>query len=137
MEPAGVQTPPPRGLPGCEQLPGPFDRLGLEVVAERPVPEHLKEGVVVVVTAHVLEVVVLAAGPDALLAVDGAAKTRQCASGLDLAEKDRLELVHSRVGEKERRVIMGHDRAGGDEGVSVPIDEMVDELAADTRRGWC
>ena len=55
-----------------EQLPRPLDRLGLEVVAERPVAEHLEEGVVVVVSADVLEIVVLAAGPDALLAVGGA-----------------------------------------------------------------
>jgi hypothetical protein len=52
-----------------QQLPGPVDGLLLEVVAERPVAQHLEEGVVVGVLADVLEVVVLAAGADALLAV--------------------------------------------------------------------
>ena len=45
------------------------DRFLLEVVAEAPVAEHLEEGVVVGVLADVVEVVVLAAGADALLRV--------------------------------------------------------------------
>jgi hypothetical protein len=40
-------------------------------VVEGPVPEHLKERVVVHVLANVVEVVVLAASTDALLRVDG------------------------------------------------------------------
>src|SRR5262245_12477717 len=42
------------------QLPAELDRLGLEVVAEREVAEHLEEGVVARRRADVLEVVVLA-----------------------------------------------------------------------------
>ena len=54
-----------------EQFPRPGDRFLLEVVAEGPVAEHLEEGVVVGVLADVVEVVVLAAGADALLRVGG------------------------------------------------------------------
>ena len=54
-----------------QQFPAPRDALSLEVVAERPVAEHLEEGVVVGVLADIFEVVVLAAGADALLAVGG------------------------------------------------------------------
>ena len=50
-----------------EEVPRPVDGLALEVVAEAPGAEHLEEGVVVGVLAHVLEVIVLAAGADALL----------------------------------------------------------------------
>ena len=52
-----------------DQLPCPFDRFFFEIVAERPVPEHLEKGVVVGIEPHILEVVVLAAGTDALLGV--------------------------------------------------------------------
>lgn len=49
-----------------QQLEGPFYRLLLEVIAERPVAHHLKKSVVVVVLADVVEVVVFAAGAYAL-----------------------------------------------------------------------
>ena len=55
-----------------DQLPGPFDRFLLEVIAEAPVAEHLEKGVVIGVEADVVEVVVLAAGADAFLRVGGA-----------------------------------------------------------------
>jgi hypothetical protein len=42
-----------------EQLPGPGDGVLLEVVPKGPVAQHLKEGVVVRVLAHVVQVVVL------------------------------------------------------------------------------
>ena len=55
-----------------QQLPRPADRLFLEVIAERPVAEHLEKGVVIGVLAHIIEIVVFAAGPDALLRIDRA-----------------------------------------------------------------
>ena len=55
-----------------DEFPTPLDGFFLEIVTERPVPEHLEEGVVVGVVADVLEVVVLAAGTDAFLGVCGA-----------------------------------------------------------------
>ena len=51
-----------------EELPGERDRVLLEVVAEGEVAEHLEERVVARGDADVLEVVVLAADADALLA---------------------------------------------------------------------
>ena len=50
-----------------QQLPRPRDRVRLEVVAEREVAEHLEERVVARRLADLVEVVVLAAGADALL----------------------------------------------------------------------
>src|SRR6185503_5748386 len=49
-------------------LPGVLDRFLLEVVPKGEVAEHLEEGVVSRGVAHLLQVVVLAAGADALLA---------------------------------------------------------------------
>ena len=82
-----------------EQLPGEADRLLLEVVAEGEVAEHLEEGVVARGAAHLLEVVVLAAGAHALLRRGGASVR----DALSWPEEDSLNctipaLVNSRVG---------------------------------------
>jgi hypothetical protein len=51
-----------------DEVPCETDGVLLEVVAEREVAEHLEEGVMARGVAHVLEVVVLAAGAHAALA---------------------------------------------------------------------
>ena len=81
-----------------QELPGVGDGVALEVVAEAEVAEHLEEGVVAAGEADVFEVVVLAAGADALLAGGGAGVV--AALG---AEEDVLELVHAGVGEEQGR----------------------------------
>ena len=50
-----------------DQLPGEGDRLFLEIVAEREIAEHLEECVVAGSVADIVEIVVLAAGANALL----------------------------------------------------------------------
>jgi len=55
-----------------EELPSPVDGLGLEVITEGPVPQHLEEGMMIGVVADILEVVVLSSGADAFLGVGGA-----------------------------------------------------------------
>ena len=89
-----------------QQLPGERDRVGLEVVAEREVAQHLEERVVARGAADVLEVVVLAAGAHALLRRWSRART----VGLRLAGEDVLELVHPGVGEQQRRVVVRDQR---------------------------
>ena len=89
-----------------EQFKAPPNRLLLEVVAEGPVAEHLEEGVVVGVLAHVFEVVVLAAGANALLCVD-----RARVVALTASKEDVLELVHAGVCEEKRWVVVGDDGA--------------------------
>ena len=83
-----------------DQLPGPFDRLLLEVIAEAPVAQHLEKRVVIGVEPDVVEVVMLASGADAFLGVGGA---RRIEGRPLLAEENRHELVHARIGEKEIR----------------------------------
>ena len=87
-----------------EELPREGDPFLLEVVPEREVPEHLEEGVMARGVAHVLEVVVLAAGPHALLGRRGAVVRPLLAP-----EEDVLELVHPRVGEEQGGVVLGHE----------------------------
>ena len=89
-----------------EVVPRVLDGLALEVVAEREVAEHLEEGVVARGLADLVEVVVLAARADALLRRGGARVV-----ALLRAEEHVLELVHPGVGEEQRRVVRGQQRA--------------------------
>ncbi len=110
---------------GGQQFPRILDRVALEVVAERPVAEHLEERVVACRVTDVLEVVVLAAGAQA--ALDGG---RAHVAALLRAQERVLELHHAGVGEQQRRVVAGNERRTGHHGVALG-DEIVDELAAD------
>ena len=118
-----------------EQLLGPGRRLGLEVVAERPRPEHLEERVVVGVQAHVLEVVVLAARADALLSIAGPLERRELRARRRLAEEDGLELVHAGVREEQRRVLERDDAAARYPRVAALLGEVVDEGVAHPGHG--
>ena len=108
-----------------EQLPRVGNGVVLEVVAEAEVAQHLEEGVVARGVAHVLQVVVLAAGADALLAGGGAA-----VGPLVEAQEHVLELVHAGVGEQQRRVVARHHRRAGHDGVALAL-EVVQEGGAD------
>ena len=90
-----------------DQVPGQLDGQVLEVVAEREVAQHLEEGVMAGGVAHVLEIVVLAAGADALLGGGGAHIVALLGAGEDV-----LELDHARIREHQRRVVARHQRAG-------------------------
>ena len=105
----GVHRGPQRGfgqLPHVgQQLPGPGDCLLFVVIAERPVPQHLEEGVVIGVAADFFEVVVLARHAQAFLRIDDARVARPFAP-----EKDVLERHHAGVGEQQRRVAARNQR---------------------------
>ena len=107
-----------------QQLPGPLDCFGFEVIAERPIAEHLKKRVVIRIVPDVVEVVVLAAGTDALLRI-------RCSRVLALAraQKHVLELVHPRIGEQQRRVVIGHDQRRGHKRVAFLLEEINELLA--------
>ena len=115
-----------RQLPDLgQQLPGPGDGFLLEVVAERPVAEHLEEGVVARGVADLVEVVVLAAGAQAALHVG-----RAHVAALLGAEEHVLELDHAGVGEQQGRVVARHQRRRRHDGVAFAAEE-IEEIAAD------
>ena len=78
------------------QLPGPLNRLLLEVITERKIAEHLKKRVMPRRTAHVFDVV----GANALLATGGPRRWP-----LLLPEKDRLKRQHPRNREQDRGIL--------------------------------
>ncbi len=127
-----------------DQFPRPRDGFLFEVIAEAPVPEHLEERVVIRVEADVIEVVVLAAGADALLRVrrarvaagDGAAPLAHIRRAL--AEEDGDELVHAGVGEEQVRRV-GHERRARHDGVlflAEEIEELLADLGAGEHGAW-
>ena len=108
-----------------QQIPRILDRLALEVIAERPVAQHLEKSVMPGRVADVLEVVVLAAGAQAALDVGGA----HVAARLG-AEKHILELDHAAVGEQQGRIVRRNERSRRNDRVSVR-GEVIEKLAAD------
>ena len=107
------------------QVPGEFDRVVLEVVAEREVAQHLEEGVMTGRETDNVEIVVLAAGAHAFLGRGGAAVGTLLDSGEDV-----LELHHAGVGEEQRRVVVRHERTRL-HGDMVMFREEVEERGTD------
>jgi hypothetical protein len=102
-----------------EQFPGVGNGVFFEVIAKAEVAQHFEEGVVACRVAHVFQVVVLAAGTDALLAGGGAA-----VGALVKAQEHILELVHAGVGEQQRRVVTRHHRRAGHDLVALALEEF-------------
>ena len=103
-----------------DHLPRHRDGLGLEVVAEAEVAEHLEEGQVAGVPADLLEVGVLAAGADALL--DGGGPGVR---GRLLAEEVGLERHHAGHGEHEVGIV-GDEAGRGHDGVAALGEEPLE-----------
>ena len=88
-----------------DPLPGVFDCLFLEVVSKTEVAEHLEEGVMESGVAYLFEIVVLAAGANALLRCDS-----PFVSPVLETLEDPFELNHSGVGEQQSRVVRWNQR---------------------------
>src|SRR5437867_1198514 len=92
----------------CQKVPREPDGVLFEVVSERKVPEHLEERVVASGIADVLEVIVLAACPQALLY-----RHRPLVGAGLLAQEPTLELVHAGIGEQESGISLRNQRGTG------------------------
>src|SRR6185369_2047759 len=102
-----------------DELPRELDRIALEVIAKREVPEHLEERAVPCRMTNLLEIVVFAAGAHAFLR--GRSSTPALVR-LFHAEEDFLELHHAGVREQQRRVVGGNERGAGAHGVAVALE---------------
>src|SRR4029453_5077742 len=108
-----------------DEVPGVADRLLLEVVAEGEVTQHLEERVVARRAPDLLEVVVLARHAQALLGCRRAGVVALLASGEVV-----LELVHARVGEEERGVGRGGERAAAHDAVAAPLEVLQESFTS-------
>ena len=106
-----------------EQLPGVLDRAFLEVVAERPVAQHLEERGVPGGLAHFFDV----QGADAFLHVRGPPVRRR-----PLAKQVRLKRLHARDDEEHRGVV-GNQGGRRHDGVPLLL-EVCKEAARDLCR---
>src|SRR5262245_38655977 len=83
-----------------QKVPSEKDRLLLEIVAEREIPQHFKECVVPGSAADLIQVIMLASGTYTLL--------RRC-SALIVAgfetEKYVFKLIHAGICEQQRRIV--------------------------------
>ena len=102
-----------------QQFPGPEQALLLEVVAKAPVAQHFEEGVVARGVAHIFQIVVLAAGAQA-----GLHRSSAHIGTFVSAQEHVLELNHAGVGEHQRRVIAGNERAARHHGVALGGKEV-------------
>jgi hypothetical protein len=83
---------------------------------------------VVAIFAHIVKVVVLAAGANAFLTVHG---TLQLCHGIglpDRAQEDGLELVHASIGEQEGGIVVGDDGRAGHNRVLVLLKVLEEGL---------
>ena len=88
-----------------QQLPRPFDSLFLEIVAKRPVTEHLEHRVVIGIVSYLLQVVVLTRNAQTLLRIANSGSLDR-----SITQKHILELVHTCIGEHQRRIILYNHR---------------------------
>ena len=116
---------------GGKQFPRPDNGVFLVVIAERPVAEHFEKSMVVMISADLFEVVVLSRNAHALLRICNALE-----SVLVVAEQNGLELVHSRVGKKERGIVLGNDRSARHEHMAFAL-EKIDEFLPYDGRCFC
>ncbi len=112
-EPVGVQT---EAL--GEQLPGHLDRALLEVVADRPVAQHLEEGVVRAV-AHRGDVVSGETRASEALLARGHPRAGRGALAADVA----FEGHHAGHGEEQRRVVTRNQGCVGQDVVPALLEE--------------
>ena len=87
-----------------QKFPGILDRILFEIVAEAEVAQHLEKGVMTGGIAHILQIIVFAAGPYATLGAG-----RAGIAALVPPQKHILELDHARIGEQQGRIVQGHE----------------------------
>src|SRR5690349_7835899 len=107
-----------------EQVPRITNRVLFEVITEGKIAEHLEERVVPRGFSDFVEVVMLAAGADALL--------RRCGAHVLalVAPQERIfELIHARVGEQQRGIVRGQKRRGAHGRVAVLLEVFQKNLA--------
>ena len=102
-----------------QELPTPDDGFALEIITETEVPQHLEKRGVLGRTADLLDVVVLAPHPHALLRADGTA-----VRGDLLAQEVGDELVHARIGEQGRPRVVRNEPGRGDLNVAARHEEV-------------
>ena len=113
-----------QAVDGRQQFPGPLQRIALEIVAERPVAEHFKKGMVTRGVADVFQIVMLAAGAQTALHRGGAHVI-----AFVRAQEHVLELHHAGIGKQQRRVVARHQAGRTDDGMALGFEKFQEFVA--------
>jgi hypothetical protein len=108
-----------------DEPPRVLDRAFLEIVAEGEVPQHFEEGLVAAGVAHIVEVIMLAAGAHALLHRGRAGRGWRFGAGEIV-----LERHHAGVDEQQSRIVLRHQGSRRDDQVIAGF-EIAQEVGAD------
>ena len=100
-------------------FPGKVNRAFFEVIAERPVAQHLEHRVVVGIVADFLQVIMLARDAQTLLAVCHARVLYRV-----IAEDDTFPRVHAGIGKHQCRVIFDDHRSRGNDLMSLACHKI-------------
>lgn len=90
----------------------------LEVIPERPGAQHLEEGVMIDILAHVVQVVVLPPSPDAFLGIGSSPQLCHRVRRVNSVQEDGFELKKGRARFVSYRAVDmsgGHTLAGRDQ----------------------
>lgn len=80
-------------------------RAYLKVISKRPGAQHLKEGVMIDILAHIVQVIVFAPSPDAFLGIGSSAQLCHRVRRVNSVQEDGFELVHACVGKEQSGII--------------------------------
>ena len=99
-----------------QKRPCKIDGFSLEIVAKTKIAQHFKKGMVPSGVPHVFEIVVFPAGPDTAL-------TRYCAMIVTRFDTQKcvFKLVHPRVREQQRGIVVRHQGARSNTHVLLPL----------------
>ena len=89
-------------------FPCPSDDFFLEIIAERPVSEHLEHGMMIGIMSHLFQVVMFPADAQTFLRIRHTGIFNRY-----IAENDIFELIHPGIGKHQGRVAFDHHRSRG------------------------
>ena len=107
-----------------EVFPRHIDGSLLEIVAERPVAEHLEHRVVIGIMPDFFQIIMLSADTQTLLAVRTSAGFRVAS-----AKDDVLPLVHAGIGKHQGRVILHYHRGRRNNLMTLRLEVLKERVA--------
>ena len=102
-----------------QQFPRPANGFFFEVVAKRPVAQHLEHRMVIGVSPYLFEVVVLTRYAQTFLSIYHA-----CVFRFSIAEEKLFKLVHTRVRKHQGRVVFNNHRSRRDDSMPFALKEF-------------
>ena len=109
----------------CDDLPSKKNGLFLEIIAKAEIAHHLKEGVMAGSVAHIVQIIMFAAGAYAFLC-GGGSSVIACLNACE----EVFELYHARIGKHQCWIIARHQRARWQNAMTLAV-KIVQKRGAD------